>query len=64
MELFINKDHYSSEEIRTMKLWIYIGLGIVILFLKFLFQVLIEDKPEWIRKEDEKWAYIDLLQGE
>ena len=57
IELFITESLYTNDEIRTIKTWLYICLFILIIGLKYIFQAIISDKPEWIRKEEEKWQY-------
>lgn len=54
MDLVLDRSKYSSSDLQTIRTWIYICLGIAIIVLKYMFKALIKDKPEWIRKEEEK----------
>ncbi|KAL4481466.1 hypothetical protein ABPG74_007555 [Tetrahymena malaccensis] len=64
IDLFLDPSNYSTSEFQTIKIWLYICLGIAIVILKYIFQELIQDKPEWIMREEERWAYLEQIQKE
>jgi hypothetical protein len=64
INLFIDKSKYTDEEIKVYKTWVYICFGVAIIILKYFFQAVISDKPEWIRKIEEMWGHRDRIEKE
>lgn len=53
---------YDVDE--TSKMWFYIVVIVFIVFIKYIFQVVIKDKPEWVKKEEDRAAFLKNAEQE
>ncbi|EGR27499.1 transmembrane protein 16k, putative [Ichthyophthirius multifiliis] len=62
IKILFDEDQLSGVQLEQYKVWTYLVVGIVIFGLKYMFQVVIQDKPKWILDEEEKENYLKQQQ--
>ena len=54
-------DNYYDLVTNISRLWVFVIVVHVILILKYLAQAIIQDKPGWVQKEEEKEEYNEEM---
>ena len=54
-------DTYYDLVTNISRLWVFVIVVHVILILKYLAQAIIQDKPGWVQKEEEKEEYNEEM---
>ncbi len=54
-------DTYHDLVTNISRLWVFVIVVHVILILKYLAQAIIQDRPGWVQKEEEKEEYNEEM---